>query len=295
MKKKTALLQLSGIKETFVIRLELNQKHVEYLKSLIESGVELPPLVVSADDHELIDGRHRLAAYRMLNHVEAKCTIEKFGSQTEKIVAALQANVGGSLPPTEGDISHVMQILLVAGESRKSIIERISKNIGFPPALIKRHLDYVQSNLAKARLQKAVSAVVSHGKTVPEAAAEFGVKLETLKSNLTEKGEDDRATDVKQLKSHLSQSFNKLNSVFGHNLSKVARDLSDGVIKPEEVRDVIVHVNKLTARFNRRHEEWLKRFEIHIGSATSAAEVSQSNARKPQEKLGRQALNRMGL
>lgn len=295
MKKKTVTLPLSEIKETFVIRLELNQGHVDYLKSLVESGVELPPLLLSADDHELIDGRHRVAAYRALNFTEAECTLEKFASQADKIITALQCNVGGSLPPTEGDVSHTMQILLTAGESRKSIIEKISKKVGFPPRLIKQHLDYVQSNLAKARLKKAVSAVVQSGKTVPEAAAEFGVKLETLQSNLEEKGEDNTTISVNQLKSHLSVNFNKLNSIFGHNLSRVVRDLSDGVTKPEEAKEIIAHVNKLVARLNNRHAEWLKRFEIHIGSTASAAEVSRVKAREPKEKLGKRALARMGL
>lgn len=295
MKKKTVTLPLSEIKETFVIRLELNQEHVGYLKSLVESGVEFPPLLVSADDKELIDGRHRLMAYRALNRTKAQCTLEKFVSQADKIITALQCNVGGSLPPTEADVSHTMQILLTAGESRKSIIEKISKKAGFPPRLIKQHLDHVQSNLAKARLKKAVSAVVNSDKTVPEAAAEFGVRLETLQSNLEEKGEDNTAVSVNQLKSHLSVNFNKLNHIFGNNLSRVVRDLSDGVTKPEEAEEIIAHVSRLVARLNHRHEEWLKRFEIHIGSTASATEVSRVKARESKEKFGKRTLVRMGL
>lgn len=295
MRKKTEVLQLREIKETFVIRLALNQEHVGYLKSLIESGIDFPPILVSEDDKELIDGRHRIAALRALDFTDTLCELRQFASQSDKIITALQCNVGGSLPPTEADVSHTMQILLTAGESRKSIIEKISEKVGFPPQLIKQHLDYVQSNLAKARLKKAVSAVVTGGETVPEAAAKFGVKLETLQANLEEKSEDNTAVNVNQLKSHLSVNFNKLNSIFGHNLSRVVRDLSDGVTKPEEAKEIIAHVNKLVARLNHRHEEWLKRFEVHIGSTASAVEVSIVKAREPKEKLGKQALARMGL
>jgi ParB-like chromosome segregation protein Spo0J len=295
MKKKVAV-PLSAIKQTFVVRLQLNHAHVDYLKGLVEVGVELPPLRLSDDDNELIDGRHRLAAYQLLNQTETSCVLEKYDSQADKIIAALKANVGGSLPPTEADVSHVMQILLSVGESRKSIIEKISEQVGFPPRLVRQHLDYVQSNQAKARLKKAVSAVVNQGKTVPEAAAEFAIKIETLQANLKKKtGGEQGAVNISQLKSHLSQNFNRLNSVFGHNLSRLTRDLTDGVSKPEEVADVLAHVNKLVRRLNLRHEEWLKRLGVHASSTTAAMEVSRVKARIPKEKAGKRTLALMGL
>lgn len=281
--------------ETFVVRIELNQEHVSYLKSLAESGIELAPLRLSDGDNELIDGRHRLAAYRAMNQTVVFGEFKTYDSSADKIIDALRSNVGGSLPPTSADISHVMQMLLTAGESRKSIIEKISTQVGFPARLVKNHLDYVQSNLHKSRLKKAMSAVVNQGKTVPEAAAEHGVKLETLQANLKVKGDGEKTVSVNQLKSHLSVNFNKLNSVFGQNLSRLVRDLSDGVTSQEEVLEVIGHVAKLVKRLNHRHEEWIKRFDIHMDSKSTAVEVSRKKARVPSEKMGKRALIRMGL
>jgi len=297
MKKKFVVMQLTEIRETFIVRVELNPERVEHLKDLISSGVEMEPLLVSEDDNELIDGRHRKAAYLELGFKETKCEVRRFASTAEKIIEALRCNVGGALPPTHADVNHTMQILLASGESRKRIIEMVSGCVGFPARLVARHLDEVQSTMGKARLNKAARLVVNDGKTVHEAAAQEGVKLETLKAFLKVDGEsgDDRATSVNQVKSYLSTQMNSLQCSQGQVLSKVLRDLKDGLIAPEEAQTVIEHANKLTSRLNRRHDEWVKRFASHIGTTTEMTEATKARARKPQVSHGNKALDRMGL
>ena len=297
MRKKIVKKLLESIKENFIVRIELNREHVEHLKDLIGAGVKMDPLLVSEDDDELIDGRHRKAAYLELGIKKVECEIRKFSSQSDKVIEALERNVGGSLPPTHADINHTMQILLVLGESRKSIIEMVSRRIGFPPHLIARHLDEVQANIAKARLKKAAAAVVNEGKTVHEAAAEQKVRIETLKKFLRVDGEtgDDRATSVIQVKSYLSKQFGGLQCSQGQILSKVLRELKDGLLTPEEAKSVIEHVTKLTARSQRHYEEWAKRFAQHIGTTEQATEMSKVQERKPQVSQGKKALQRMGV
>ncbi len=297
MRKKIVKKLLEEIKENFVVRIELNREHVEHLKDLIGAGVEMEPLFVSEDDNELIDGRHRKAAYTELGIKEVECEVRKFSSQAEKIVEALGRNAGGSLPPTHADVNHTMQVLMVSGESRKSIIEMVSKRVGFPPRLIALHLDEVQANIAKARLKKAASAVVNDGKTVHEAAAEQGVKIETLKKFLKVDGEsdDDRATSVNQVKSYLSTQVGSLQCSQGQVLSKVLRELKDGLLSPEEAKTVIEHVTKLTKRSQRHYEEWVRRFNQHIGVTEQVTEVTKVKERKSRVSLGKRVLERMGV
>ena len=297
MKKRIVTLQLNQIQENFMVRVELNRDHVDHLKDLIGAGVVLDPILVSEEDKELIDGRHRKAAYLEMAFKEVECEARNFASDADKIVEALRCNVGGSLPPTHADVNHTMQILLASGATRKTIIEIVSERIGFPPKLIARHLDEVQSNMAKARLKKAAYAVVNDGKTVHEAAAEQGVNLETLRRRLKADGEtdDDRATSVNQAKSYLSTSFASLQHSQGQVLSKVLRELKDGLISPEESQILIDHVKKLTLRLNRHHDEWVKRFASHIGVTTEALETAKAQARQPQVSQGKKALARMGI
>ncbi len=294
MRKKIVRKLLESLREDFIVRLELNREHIEHLKDLIGANVELDPLLVSEDDDEIIDGRHRKAAYIELGIKEVDCEVRKFDSQADKIVEALRRNVGGALPPTPSDISHTMQILLTAGESRKSIIEKVSTTVGFPKKLVQKHLDEVQSQLHKARLKKAIAAVTTHGKTVHEAAAEFGVKLETLQRNLAGKV-DQNGTNVQQLKSYLSQQYTKLTLVSGQNLSRVIRGLKDGVLTTDDAQEIIIHVIKLKHRLDRYHDEWIQRFRAHVDTTDEVVVVSKRQERKSQLSQGKRALERMGV
>jgi len=298
MKSKIRELELAAIKETFVVRIALDSDRVNYLKSLKDSGIELDPVLVSEEEDgsfELIDGRHRKAAYQLSGSTTIRCQVKKYDSLTEKIVVALKCNVHGPLPPKEADLSHVMQLLLAAGESRRSIIEMISFQVGFPPRLIKKHLDWVQANLQKSLLRKAHNTVVNDGKTVHEAAAEYGISVETLKKHLQEKnGDEEGAINFNQLQSHIRQNCNRLNHVLGSNLSRIARDLKDGVINEREAMTMIAYVEQLVENFNRRHREWVKRFDVHTSTVQQAQKKERKRAQKAQD-IGKKALVKMGL
>ncbi len=295
--KKTVKLKVSEIKETFVVRLHLNQAHVEYLVDLITAGVTLPPLILSDAGNELVDGRHRLAAYRAMEFKDVECEFQHFSSRAEMIVRALKCNVGGALPPSSTDIGHVMGLLLTAGETRAMIIHNVGEQVGFPARLIRNYLDEVQSAQGKARLKLAIKAVLEESMSVPQAADRFGVKAESITEAMTGKVDkvSAKSGSIGQLKSRLGAQFAKTGAVVGHNLQHVARDLTDGVIQPPDVKKVMDHYGKLIARQNQRYDEWCKRFNLHATAAEEGVVVSVKRARKPAVNAGKKALSAMGL
>lgn len=296
MNRKQVTVSLSEIKETFVIRLGLNQAHLDHLRALVETGVKLPHLLISLGDNELIDGRHRLAVYRSIGHSRVTCWVESFASDADKVARALECNVGGSLPPTEADITHTMQVFLSTGATRKYIIDIVSSRVGFPKPLVKKYLDQVQSQMGKVRLKKAVSDVVDHHKTVTDSAISNGVKLETLKAALkSESKHDPGVTDVAMLKSHFSCVFRSLGHTIGRRLSMAAQNLSDGVIENGDVEEIIVHTTTLVERLNHLHEEWVKRFELQGKSVEKANNHSMARTRKTNDGSAERTLARMGL
>lgn len=300
MKSKTVKLALDTLKEKFFVRVHLNQDHVLHLAGLIENGVELPALLVADDggtyENGLVDGRHRKAAYQFLNIKEAECELRKFGSLSEMILTALQMNVGGALPPGASDISHTMELLLAADMSRKDIIAHTSKMAGFPEKLVQKHLDEVQSRMAKVRLNAAVKSVTINGMTVHEAAAKHGVKLIALQKHLqpTEEEENKGATNIPQLKAWLGRRFGSHNMSIAQGLSKLTHDLKDGITKPEEAAEVLEHLEKLAERQSQFFSNWMTR----LGASKSVKEEVAKKPTKRQKKdtrVSKNALERMGL
>lgn len=298
MKKNIQLVKLSDIAEKFIVRVKLNDEHVAYLASLLEAGKEISPLLLSAEGNVLVDGRHRLAAIRLMGGIEEfPCEIRKFDSEGDMLIAALEANVGGSLPPSPADITLTMQMLLVAKVSKREIIEKVNEIVGFPPSLIKKHLNKVQANLNLARLQKAISAVARGDLTVQQAAEDNSVDLKDLREALSENGRrrGERDLDINKLKDHIGQNFTRASSVMGHNLSLLATHLEDGIVKNDEVNEVMLSLEKKLKRLVACYNQWHGRFKIHLEAKDKAVEVSRVEARVPRGNSGMKALSKMGL
>ncbi len=297
-KNNVRLVKLSDISETFVVRVKLNDDHVLYLASLLEAGKDVEPLLLSDEGNVLVDGRHRLAAIRLTGGIEEfPCEIRKFDSEGDMLIAALEANVGGSLPPSPADITLTMQLLLSAKMSKKEIVEKVNQIVGFPPSLIKKHLNKVQANLNLARLQKAVSAVARGDLTVQQAAENNSVDLGDLRDALSANGKrrGERDHDINKLKAHVGQNFTRASSVMGHNLSLLATHLEDGDVKPSDVKEVMCSLGKKLKRINVCYQQWCDRFKIHLEAKDRAVEVSRVEARVPRNDGAKAALSKMGL
>lgn len=298
MKRRIEKRKLVDLKEAFYVRLTLNQDRVEFFKGLIKAGQKLESLIVS-DDGDLIDGRQRKAAYLELGISESECEIRHYNSLAEKIVAALRANEGGPLPPTPADLRHTLQILLEAKISRRTIIEQLTQNTGFPARLLQGYLDEVQHYLADVRVKKAVEAVVNQGKTALEAAEEFNVKLETLQENLGGKKKIRKGNAAaKHVKSMVGQHYRSLVYSGGQLVSKLSKDLQDTVVTPEEVLEVVKYLRNIKRRFDHSVEDWIQRLEAHSSSTEKAAVTlgkTEKKAEKKKQNIGKTTLEKMGL
>jgi len=310
MKKVT--VALTDLKETFYVRTAIDHEHVSYLKGLVQTGVDLPRIRVNVDTMEIVDGRHRKAAFEEIGFVDVECDAQKYASRAEMIADALKSNVGGSLPPSPADINHTMELMLSDGMKRKEIIVLISKRVGFPAKLVQKHLDDVQSNLCKVRMRRAISAVVDGGAKVEEAAVAFNVKPEALKQQLLaslDGAEVGKKSDIRQLNAYLGSKITSLNMSFSQSLNRFTRDLRDGLVTNAEAVEVANKLEKLAKRCEKVLLDWANRLKTQAGTSENAQILTSKRAeksvkkktRKPKAKNGddktsvSKALSRMGL
>lgn len=300
-KKEKKVLALTDIKEKFFVRVALDESRVAHFIELKLAEVKLPALLVGScngsDELVLIDGRHRKIADERLGNTSTECELEHFQSEADMIVAALQANVGGSLPPKPEDITHAMQLLLAAGVPRREIISKVSERIGFPPPLVAKHVRNVQSMIALARLRKAVQAVAKDGATVNEAAVSFDVSTERLKKELlkgNKVGEHEGATDISQAKAWANKKIGSLNHSTSRLYARISRDLGDGLITQKQAEDVLDYMERLVKRVQSVHEDWKKRI-LARQKVTEAVHERDNKDQAERGRMSQRALSRMGL
>lgn len=260
MTVKRGTIPLDSVTEEFYVRTRLNDDHVLHLASLYEAGTKLPPIKVSTERNRIIDGRHRVAALRLLEKkaVDVEWDDEKDNGML--LAHALLANIGGSLPPSNADIVYAIQQMIEAGMVRSIVMKQFTEF--WPPAVVRRYISDAESALAKARITKAKTAVVDNGMTVNEAAMTFNIKLDVLKNALT--GSKKRKSTAGEIKAGLTSIFKSRGSSMGQVMRRVQQKLEDGELSPNQVGGILEHLEKCCQSTMYSARDWRKRFEASI-------------------------------
>ncbi len=263
MTSKKFKLPLTAIKETFFVRAKLDEDWILQLAQLIENRQELPPIEVTKD-HELVDGRHRIEAYKLNNRTEIECVLVEETDRLKLVALAFTANVGGSKPPTQEDIKFTIRTLLRDGVSRRKIIEMMP----FPKEVTRRYVDDVQSAEAKQRMNQAVDAVVEGEMTVKDAAEKLAVDPIKLKETLKGKKKTVKSgrSLVAQYKTIFTVQFRRLSLSNGKHMGNLVEKYRDGLVTHAEMQELYDHLGGLMEQMKRAHAGRVKRFQAAVKS-----------------------------
>jgi hypothetical protein len=258
---------IKDVKETFFVRAELDSDRVDFFVKLLTAGEKLPPLKITKrttelQDGELIDGRHRKAAYERMQRTQVPVLVDpSVLTREQAILAAFAANVGGAQPPKDRDYSHTVLILLKSGLRPGHVARKLHEATRIPLAIFKRYVDNVQSTLAKQRMNQARAAIADKGLSVKEAAQEFDVDPVKLRAELRGKKKKETISALSEFKSGITARFKAFSAVNGKLPGKL-RDLHDsGEMKTAEVEAVLQHYGMKLQDLSLQYRNWLVRFE----------------------------------
>src|ERR1017187_9463366 len=129
-KEKTVMVPISQIDNRFDVRTKLDDDQVLQLAGCYEAGMDLPPIRITPigeDRYAYVDGRHRGTARDFCGYKDIEAIIIANPNDPAELYAqALQANWGGSKPPTREDISHTIMRLLELKVTQTEIRERLA-------------------------------------------------------------------------------------------------------------------------------------------------------------------------
>jgi len=89
---------------------DLDSTHMQRLVDAIITGVKLPPVIVNKSDYRLIDGFHRVSAYRTLYKEEAEIEAElrTYRNEAEMFLDSVRYNAKHGMPLTPKDRAHII-------------------------------------------------------------------------------------------------------------------------------------------------------------------------------------------
>lgn len=262
-----SLRALKDIKETFFVRAELDQDRIAFFVKLLEAGEKLPPLKITKktdelQDGELVDGRHRRAAYERVKRQQVPVEVDpSIKTREDAILAAFAANMGGPQPPKDRDYTHTVQILLKAGIRPGRVAKRLSEATSIPLVVYKRYVSNVQSTLAKHRLVQARNAIADDGLSVAAAAEKYDVDPAKLRAEIRGYKKKEAASELSAIKAGISSRFKAFSAVNGKLPSKL-RELHDsGELKTPDIEAILQHYGEKLQDMSLQFRNWLVRLE----------------------------------
>ena len=267
-------IEIDSLTIPFYVRKKLDQDHVMYLAELIEGGVIVDPIqVTAADDGKfaILDGRHRIEAHKLLDrkHIQAR-VMPPMKNVVEEISAAFKANIGGALPPSREDVEHTVSLLCAQGVSTREIAHLLP----IPPSLARKYVNMVSSRALRARMRQAMEAVTDGDLTIPESAKKFDIDTETLRKNLggrKKKGQLRLSEAVNVIRRQF-RSFSQRNAAM---FKRLFDDYEDGEVSAELVDKTLDTFKKSIKQMSVSFDGWKQRFD--------AAKPTQAKLRGPKK------------
>lgn len=289
------LIPLAQIKNKFDVRLALNQDRVVQFAGMYEAGMDLPAIEVvqlDEDEYAFVDGRHRAEARRYLNMKNVMAIVRNgdLKSNPAALYAlALQANWGGSQPPTRSDIQHTVLRMLESGVSRKDI-ESVLAFI--PRGSLRAYTAHALNRMNRRRVGEALDAI-AEGATIEEAAKKASVKTDVLKDVVAGKkgkwgkNRSEEGQLLVELKVYISQQLFSANAGISKKLTELILKVADGEISSIGASTVIKAWKDHLRKTGLRIADWEARLAA-VGEPAKVEELKpvevSTNGHKKEEK-----------
>jgi uncharacterized ParB-like nuclease family protein len=201
----------------------LDLERVTLFESLIESGVYLPPVTVYKREGRtfLLDGRHRVEAYKRLGKVSVCATEVPYTTRVQMYICALSSNMtkrGVPLPPTQADFCTVIRELSREGITKLEAIKML-EHINVPTVFAKKLVNATYHSIRKLDELHAAEAIKAKRMTIQEAAVHYSVPVKVIHRKLLTEG----GYGVPQF----SLDFNKKMRTLQKFLNTKLKDLED--------------------------------------------------------------------
>lgn len=255
MSNRIVHVPIEALNTEVFVRCSLNQDHALMLAELIANGVELPPILVTAD-LVVIDGRHRIEAHQLNDLTEIKAEIIEIKDEKELIALAFKANMGGALPPSPRDMEHTVSLLFERGLPKS----KIGTMLGLPAGMARNLVNSVQTKMDRAKMNQVINEIMEGNITAKKAAEKYNVDLDKIKQSMGKNRAQTKqgmAAIKRQLTTRYKSSAQRNKSM----LQNLLDSFQDGDISEQQVKNVFAHLARLQRAQARAVAGWQKRFE----------------------------------
>ena len=239
---KIIKVKLSELKKDFYVREKLIESHWFLIAELMDAGTPFPPI--------------RAAEFLERETIEAVIIPDK--GKLASVSHALEANYGGSLPPTGEDIIHTLTYLIEKSIPRDQTINQFSKFI--PKSLVNTFYKKAYSNICNKKVYAAIGLITGKGLDIYEAAKEVGLKSTAQIKNEMDRRLGKGQSKIPNFKAIFAAKFATFNNSNGHLITQLRTAYKNAEISSETVADTLRALGDLISNTKKVYEDWQARF-----------------------------------
>ena len=110
-------------------RTETSKVHISQMAEALEAGVKFPPIIVDAKSLRVVDGFHRVEAYKRLKRETIEAELREYPSEAELFAEAARLNASHGRPLSPYDRKRIVLRLKELGFERERIAEIIQARV----------------------------------------------------------------------------------------------------------------------------------------------------------------------
>lgn len=153
-------------------RHRIDRYHVSEMKQAIMAGVTMPPIIADSKSKRVVDGFHRVEAYKALQHTTISVIFRKYATEAEMFIEAMRLNAAHGRALTTYDKAGC----IARAEELKLDPETIISALNMTK---ERYDELKKTRLAEYKLEAvALKMTTSHmaGETLTEGQSQYNIK-----------------------------------------------------------------------------------------------------------------------
>lgn len=249
---------------TVYVRKQLDEERVRFFADLYTSSAAstVPPIVVTTEN-KLVEGRHRIAAFKYLGESGTVCEIIECKDDFELTIAAMKYNVGGPKALTMNDVRQCIMRLLDNGYSQKKVIAHLP----FPKEMCRKYVRESFTMLKHQRETMAAAEVRAGRATVQEAAHRYHLQQRVVQNAIAKqekKESQGELSNVGSVKGCITARYQGLSKKMGRYFRQLDERYKAGDFTEAQMRDIFAHVLHQARVHLGAMEDWNSRLDVTL-------------------------------
>jgi hypothetical protein len=177
---------------------------------------------------------------------------------SEAVIASVRSNVGGSLPPTQADFVHSIELLIHQGMKKWEIID----GFPLPKGVTTKYYGKARDNIYQRRMGNAIDKIVAGSLTLLDASERYKIPIADLRAAIS--GRKERGVNIASALGAIETRVRSLGMAISGNTKSMIAQYKEGNLSPDDLKKITTRLKESMRRLQQNADSWTDRVQKAI-------------------------------